>query len=116
MNLILVYQRISDLVVICEIQFGRRTIEIFGLVYKCLGYFVGRKRERFLPSFAFGVRGLVVLDGMRELGLHIGMDSFKDIFVAGDDRVCIPYLRENGDGVGEGSGSGSGGCGGGGRR
>jgi len=53
------------------------------------------------------VRGLVVLDGLRELGLHVGVDSFKDIFVAGDGCVCIPYLRENGDGVGEGRGGAS---------
>ena len=57
------------------------------------------------------MRGLVVFDGLRELGFNVGVDSFKDIFVAGDDRVCIPYLRENGDGVGEGSGSWSRGCG-----
>jgi len=52
------------------------------------------------------VRGLVVLDGLRELGFHVGVDSVKDILVAGDDRVCIPYLRENGDGVWEGRGGG----------
>ncbi len=52
------------------------------------------------------MRGLVVFDGLRELGFHVGVDSFKDILVAGDGRVCIPYLRENGDGVGEGSGGG----------
>ena len=68
---------------------------------------------RFLTCFALTVRGLVVLDGLRELGLHVGVDSFEDILVAGDGRVCIPYLRENGDGVGEGrSGGGSGGSGG----
>lgn len=58
------------------------------------------------------MRGLVVLDGLWELGFHVGVDSVKDIFVAGDGRVCIPYLRENGDGVGEGGGRGSGGSGG----
>ena len=48
------------------------------------------------------MRGLVVFDGLRELGFHVGVDSFEDIRVAGDGRVCIPYLRENGDGVWEG--------------
>lgn len=55
------------------------------------------------------MRGLVVFNGLWELGFHVGVDSVKDVFVAGDDRVCIPYLRENGDGVWEGSGSGEGG-------
>ena len=54
------------------------------------------------------MRGLVVFDGLRELGFNVGVDSFKDIFVAGDGCVCIPYLRENGDGVGEGRGGGIG--------
>ena len=47
------------------------------------------------------MRGLVVFDGLRELGFHVVVDSFENILVAGDGRVCIPYLRENGDGVGE---------------
>ncbi len=53
------------------------------------------------------MRGLVVFDGLRELGFHVGVDSFENVLVAGDGSVCIPYLRENGDGVGEGGGSGS---------
>ena len=52
------------------------------------------------------MRGLVVFDGLRELGFHVGVDSLENVLVAGDGRVCIPYLRENGDGVGEGGGSG----------
>ena len=60
------------------------------------------------------MRGLVVFDGLRELGFHVGVDSLENVLVAGDGRVCIPYLRENGDGVGEGGGGGgSGGSGGG---
>jgi len=42
--------------------------------------------------------GLVVFDGLRELGFHVGVDSLEN---GGIVRVCIPYLRENGDGVGE---------------
>ncbi len=59
------------------------------------------------------MRGLVVFDGLRELGFHVGVDSFENVLVAGDGRVCIPYLRENGDGVVEGSGGGGGWGGGG---
>ena len=55
------------------------------------------------------MRGLVVFDGLRELGFHVGVDSLEDILVVGDGGVCIPYLRENGDGVGEGGGGGGGG-------
>ena len=50
--------------------------------------------------------GLVVLDGLRELGLDIRVDSLEDILVVGYGRVCIPYLRENGNGVGEGGDGG----------
>ena len=57
------------------------------------------------------MRGLVVFDGLRELGFHVGVDSLENVLVAGDGRVCIPYLRENGDGVGEGGGGGGSGGG-----
>ena len=59
------------------------------------------------------MRGLVVFYRLRELRLNIGMDSLENMFVAWDNGVCIPYLRENSDGVGEGSG-GEGWCDGGG--
>lgn len=51
--------------------------------------------------------GPIVFNRLRKLGLHIRMDSFKNMLVAGDDRVCTPYFRENGDGVGEGGGGAS---------
>jgi len=34
------------------------------------------------------------------------VDSFENMFVAGDRGGCIPYFRENGDGIGEGGGGG----------
>jgi len=50
---------------------------------------------------------LVVFDGLRELGFDVGVDSLENTRVG---RVCIPYLRENGDGLGERrSGGGDGG-------
>ena len=52
------------------------------------------------------MRGLVVLDGLRELGLDIRVDPFEDMFIVGYRCVCIPYLRENDDGVGKGGGGG----------
>jgi len=55
------------------------------------------------------MRGLVVFDRLRELGFHVGVDPFENMLIAGDGRVCIPYLRENGDSIGEGGGSGGGG-------
>jgi len=54
------------------------------------------------------MRSLVVFDRLRELGFHVGVDSLENVFVAGNRGVCIPYLRENGDGVGEGGGGGIG--------